>query len=121
MVSTLVLIYFDRTWLRHTTKTNFITFQIVDQEKCSILGFYKRIWNYLFHYILCMVFQEKYSCYALLTDQMSLPDCLYFLRYWKFMYHNHLTVFLSWFLEFLSFSVFYKPFFYITKKSRQKC
>ena len=28
-------------------------------------------------------FQEKYfSCYTLLTDQISLPDCPYFLRYW---------------------------------------
>ena len=24
-----------------------------------------------------------FSCYALLTDQISLPDCLYFLRYWS--------------------------------------
>ena len=28
--------------------------------------------------------QEKcFSCYALLTDQISLPDCHYFLRYWS--------------------------------------
>ena len=24
-----------------------------------------------------------FSCYALLTDQISLPDYLYFLRYWS--------------------------------------
>ena len=31
-----------------------------------------------------MIFQEKYStCYLLLTDQISLSDCLYFLRYWS--------------------------------------
>ena len=30
-----------------------------------------------------MIFQEKcFSCYILLTDQISLFDCLYFLRYW---------------------------------------
>ena len=30
-----------------------------------------------------MIFQEKcLSCYILLTDQNSLPDCLHFLRYW---------------------------------------
>ena len=30
-----------------------------------------------------MIFQEKcFSCYILLTDQISLPDCLYFSRYW---------------------------------------
>ena len=28
-------------------------------------------------------FQQKCSsCYILLTDQISLPGCLYFLRYW---------------------------------------
>ena len=26
------------------------------------------------------------SCYALVTDQISLPDCIYFLRYWSIMY-----------------------------------
>ena len=29
-------------------------------------------------------FQEKcFSSFILLTDQISLPDCLYFLRYWS--------------------------------------
>ena len=29
-------------------------------------------------------FSKKcFSCYVLLTDQVSLPDCLYFLRYWS--------------------------------------
>ena len=40
VVSTLVLIHFGRLWLGHTIKTNFITFQNVDPEKCSILIFY---------------------------------------------------------------------------------
>ena len=32
---------------------------------------------------LRMIFQENYfSCYILLTDQISLPHCLYSLRYW---------------------------------------
>ena len=32
---------------------------------------------------LGMNFQQKCSsCYILLTDQISLPGCLYFLRYW---------------------------------------
>ena len=36
------------------------------------------------HRILRMIFQEKcFSCYTLLTDQISLSDCLYFLRYWS--------------------------------------
>ena len=33
------------------------------------------------HSILCMAFQEKFfSCYILLTDQIPLRHCLYFLR-----------------------------------------
>ena len=32
---------------------------------------------------LCMNFQQKcFSCQILLTDQVSLSDCVYFLRYW---------------------------------------
>ena len=32
----------------------------------------------------CMIFQEKcFSSYILLTEQISLPDCLYLLRYWS--------------------------------------
>ena len=27
-------------------------------------------------------FEKCFSCYILLTDQISLSDCLYFLRYW---------------------------------------
>ena len=26
--------------------------------------------------------EQRFSCYILLTDQISLSDCLYFLRYW---------------------------------------
>ena len=30
-----------------------------------------------------MIFQGKcFPCYILLTDQISLPDCHYFLRHW---------------------------------------
>ena len=33
-----------------------------------------------------MVLEEKYfPPYALLTDEISFPDCLYFLRYWAIM------------------------------------
>ena len=33
--------------------------------------------------IFYMIFDEKYfSCYILLTDQISLPDCLYFEKHW---------------------------------------
>ena len=31
------------------------------------------------YHILCIIFQEKYfSCYIVLTEQVSLPDCLNF-------------------------------------------
>ena len=34
------------------------------------------------HQILRMIFQEKcFSCYILLTDQISLSDCFYFSKY----------------------------------------
>ena len=33
--------------------------------------------------IFCMIFEEKYfSRYILLTDQISLSGCLYFVRHW---------------------------------------
>ena len=35
-------------------------------------------------HILCIIFEQKScSCYILLTDKISLPGCLYFLRYWE--------------------------------------
>ena len=64
------------TW--HKIKTNCIKLQTNDPEICSILIFEKRVWEQFLRHILCMIFPEKYfSCYILLTDQMSLPDCLY--------------------------------------------
>ena len=49
----------------------------------------------------CVWFFKKtyFSCYALLTDQISLPDCLYFLRYWSICV---LQLFVK-FLKFLNF------------------
>ena len=48
-------------WVNHTAKA-------IHQSPC--LNF-------------CMIFEEKYfSCYILLTDQISLASCLYFLKYW---------------------------------------
>ena len=46
MVSTLVLIYFDRPGLRHIITKNLKTFPAVDPEICSIMIFNKRIWNF---------------------------------------------------------------------------
>ena len=81
MVSTLVLIYFDRPSLGHTMKTNCTTFEAIDPETGSILIFYKSVWDYLPHHILCMIFQDNYySCCFLITDQILLSNCFYFLR-----------------------------------------
>ena len=71
------------TW--HKMKTNSVKPQTIDPEIeiCSILIFQKMVWDQFLHQILCMTFQEKcFSCYNLLTDQISLSDCLYFLKYW---------------------------------------
>ena len=39
--------------------------------------FLKRVWEYYLHYILCMIFQKMcFSCYILLTEQISLSDCV---------------------------------------------
>ena len=56
--------------------------QTVHLEIWSILIFSRRVLDYFSYHILCMNFQEKYfSCYIFLNDQISLSDCLYFLKY----------------------------------------
>ena len=56
----------------------------IDPEMYSILIFWKRVWKqFICNIFLCMIFQGKcVSCYISLTDQISLSDCLFFLRYW---------------------------------------
>ena len=69
-----------------------------------------------------MIFKAKYfSFYVLLTDHVSLPDCLYFL---KKAYNMFIVI--VWvpacdvtnFEIYISFLI--KPFFYITKKVWKK-
>ena len=53
---------------------------------CITLGFLffikKEFWEWFPCLIFCMIFQEKdCSCYILLTDQISLFDCLYFAKH----------------------------------------
>ena len=68
------------TW--HTIKSNCIKLQTIDPEISLSLIFQKRVWEQYFHHILCMIFEEKFfSFHLLITDQISLSDCLYFLRY----------------------------------------
>ena len=33
-------------------------------------------------HLVCYFWTKSFSCCILLTDQVSLPDCLYFLKYW---------------------------------------
>ena len=52
----------------------------INSKICSILSFWVCL-GFL-HLILYMIYQGKcFSCYVLLTDQISLSDCFYFLRY----------------------------------------
>ena len=69
-----------------------------------------------------MIFEEKYfSRYILLTDWVSLPGCLYFLRYWA-MCIVFICCTVCDIMNFeINLDLLIKPFFYITKKSRQKC
>ena len=40
-------------------------------------------------FIFCTIFKEKYfSCYILLSDKISLPGCLYFVRFGHYLYCN---------------------------------
>ena len=69
------------TW--HTIKTSCIKLQAIDLEICSTLSFQKRVQEQFLYHILCMIFQQKcFSCYILLTEQISLSNYVYFLRYW---------------------------------------
>ena len=68
----------------HTIKTSCIRLQAIDLEICSILISQKRVWEQFLHHILCMIYSEKcFTCHIILTDQISLPDCIQFLRYWS--------------------------------------
>ena len=65
--------------------------------------------------VFWLIFEEKsFSCYILLSDQVSLSSCLYFVRYWaicvlqysvnqavtsklcNWRYHSHQAVFSTW-------------------------
>ena len=89
----------------------------IDPGLCSILIFHKRDWKYFLHHVLCIIFQEKCFSYVLLTDQISLSDCLYFLRYWAICV---LQLFVSQVINSeINLIFLIRQFFYVTKKSRQ--
>ena len=66
-----------------TIETTCLKLYTIDPEICSILMFQIRVSEQFLQHILCMIFQQNCSsCYILLTEQISLAGCLYFLRYW---------------------------------------
>ena len=113
------------TW--HTIKINSIRLWPIDPEICSILIFQKSVWEQFLYHILCIIFQEKHFTYQiLLTDQILLSDCLYFLRYWSIcvlsLFVNQIvTLFVKQIMNFvINLILLIKPFSQMTKKSKQK-
>ena len=78
VVMILVLLYFGRSSLGHTIKTNFMTFQDVYLEICSILYLTKGP-GISFSTTFCTWFFKKRF---LMLGQISLPGSLYSLKYW---------------------------------------
>ena len=77
VVKTLVLIYFGRPLLGHAIE------KLYNVSDCWYSDFLWKSLGLAFLPHFCIIFQEKYfSCCILLTDQISLSGCLYFLRYW---------------------------------------
>ena len=61
-------------------ETNCLKLYTIDPDKS--LGIDKSL-RIVFPVYFVYDFQQKYSlCYTLLTDQISLPGCFYFLKYW---------------------------------------
>ena len=65
-------------------KIKYLKFQNIDPEICLILIVLEKGLGIVSPSLLCIIFQENcFLYYTLLIDQISLPDCLYFLRYWS--------------------------------------
>ena len=83
MVWSLVLIHFIVLNLGYDKNKLYKTLEYLCRDM-SIFDFLEKGLEIASHQILCMIFQEKYfSCYILLTDKISLSDCLYFLTHWS--------------------------------------
>ena len=55
--------------------------RLLAQRYAQYLFFIKRAWT-SFSPAFYVWFFKKHICYILLTDQILLSDCIYFLRYW---------------------------------------
>ena len=98
----------------HITKRNCTKLQTIDPEICSILIFIKKDLD-----ILYTIFQEKcLSCYIQLTDQISFQI--------NFQILGNMCIGIACFpgCDVINFEInlifLIKPFFYISKKLRQK-
>ena len=107
---------------QHTMKPNYIKLQTIHLDVCSILIFYKRVWKQFLYHILSMNFQKNCFSYSFLINQISLSDCLYFIRYCAVCV-SQLFISLPG-RDSINFEInlifLTKPFFYMTKISRQK-
>ena len=109
---------------QHTTETNCLKLYTIDREICQILIFQIRVWEQCLQHILCMIFQQKCSSfYILLTDEISLPGCLYFLRYWAIcalqLFVNQVVT--SYIIDFeINFIFLIEPFFLHDQKVMTK-
>ena len=88
------------TWFRYISIVLKLAYK--RKKQCNTLRYKSRdMLNYdfldkglaiVFQQILWMIFQQKCSsCYNLFIDEISLPGCLYFLRYWAIYYYKCLT------------------------------
>ena len=85
--------------------------------------FQKRVRGQFLYHILCMTFQEKYFlCYILLAGDTSLSDCLQMLL--EILGNIFITIVCFPGCDVINFGISFifliMPFFYMTKKSRQK-
>ena len=93
---------FRQPFNQHIIEPNCLKLYTIHPEMCLIFVFQIKVWEQFLQRILCMIFQQKcYSCYVPLTDQISLPGCLYFLKYWgiRVLQSFVIQVVVSWILK----------------------
>ena len=92
-------------------------------QRCAKFWFFRKgAGNSFSQNILHMIFQEKCSsCYILLTDHISLSDCLYLWRYWA---KCVLQLFVNQICDVINFEInlifLIKPFFINDQKVENK-
>ena len=82
MVCSLVSINFDSLELAKQYKQNILNFRILIHIYAQF-WFFEKGSGYIFSNTFCEWIFKKNVSQVILTDQISLPDCLYLLRYWS--------------------------------------